>query len=271
MARAPSFSQFCSAHNNFFFPYQALLLALSLFFRWLSFFFAPPSLPFSTCHHHSLPTTNETDFFEVCTPTTSLSLDAIPSTKHLLCRPLSSSAQSSNISSFVANSNHIKMSSKTKASGKAGRSAIADVVSREYTIHMHKRVRFEIQERTGDDEDQQSRKEEDRSTDGGGIGPSEVTGTNRWTVSPWRKARCREGNLETGWRIASRFVMRKCRRTCANIDGNLAARCQLQEAGSPRREGDQEVRPAGYGTEPSTSNPRLSRRHINDSNRLSER
>ncbi|CAK7221713.1 60S ribosomal protein L31B [Sporothrix curviconia] len=32
------------------------------------------------------------------------------------------------------------MSSKTKASGKAGRSAIADVVSREYTIHMHKRL-----------------------------------------------------------------------------------------------------------------------------------
>ncbi|CAK7269094.1 60S ribosomal protein L31B [Sporothrix epigloea] len=32
------------------------------------------------------------------------------------------------------------MSSKTKASGKAGRSAIADVVSREYTIHMHKRM-----------------------------------------------------------------------------------------------------------------------------------
>lgn len=33
------------------------------------------------------------------------------------------------------------MSSKAKASGKTGRSAIADVVSREYTIHMHKRVR----------------------------------------------------------------------------------------------------------------------------------
>ncbi|ERS99230.1 large subunit ribosomal protein L31e [Sporothrix schenckii 1099-18] len=32
------------------------------------------------------------------------------------------------------------MSSKTKASGKTGRSAIADVVSREYTIHMHKRL-----------------------------------------------------------------------------------------------------------------------------------
>lgn len=32
------------------------------------------------------------------------------------------------------------MSSKTKPSGKAGRSAIADVIAREYTIHMHKRV-----------------------------------------------------------------------------------------------------------------------------------
>ena len=34
------------------------------------------------------------------------------------------------------------MSSKTKTSsrGKAGRSAIADVVAREYTIHLHKRV-----------------------------------------------------------------------------------------------------------------------------------
>jgi ABC-type hemin transport system ATPase subunit len=33
------------------------------------------------------------------------------------------------------------MSSK-KPSGKTQRSAIADVVAREYTIHMHKRVRF---------------------------------------------------------------------------------------------------------------------------------
>lgn len=33
------------------------------------------------------------------------------------------------------------MSSK-KPTGKAQRSAIADVVAREYTIHMHKRVRF---------------------------------------------------------------------------------------------------------------------------------
>ncbi|KAI9858233.1 MAG: 60S ribosomal protein L31 [Vezdaea acicularis] len=32
------------------------------------------------------------------------------------------------------------MSSKTKTGGKAGRSAIADVVTREYTIHLHKRV-----------------------------------------------------------------------------------------------------------------------------------
>ncbi|OAA68204.1 Ribosomal protein L31e [Niveomyces insectorum RCEF 264] len=32
------------------------------------------------------------------------------------------------------------MSSKTKPSGKAGRSAIADVVSREYTVHLHKRL-----------------------------------------------------------------------------------------------------------------------------------
>ncbi|CAK7201334.1 60S ribosomal protein L31B [Sporothrix eucalyptigena] len=32
------------------------------------------------------------------------------------------------------------MSSKTKASGKTGRSAIADVVAREYTIHLHKRL-----------------------------------------------------------------------------------------------------------------------------------
>lgn len=31
------------------------------------------------------------------------------------------------------------MSTKTKKSG-AGRSAIADVVAREYTIHLHKRV-----------------------------------------------------------------------------------------------------------------------------------
>ena len=29
---------------------------------------------------------------------------------------------------------------KKPASGKAGRSAIADVVAREYTIHLHKRV-----------------------------------------------------------------------------------------------------------------------------------
>ena len=28
-----------------------------------------------------------------------------------------------------------------KSAGKTGRSAIADVVAREYTIHMHKRVR----------------------------------------------------------------------------------------------------------------------------------
>jgi large subunit ribosomal protein L31e len=35
------------------------------------------------------------------------------------------------------------MSSKTKKpSGKPQRSAIADVVAREYTIHMHKRVRL---------------------------------------------------------------------------------------------------------------------------------
>jgi large subunit ribosomal protein L31e len=34
------------------------------------------------------------------------------------------------------------MSAKTKKpAGKAGRSAIADVVAREYTIHLHKRVR----------------------------------------------------------------------------------------------------------------------------------
>jgi hypothetical protein len=34
-----------------------------------------------------------------------------------------------------------KMSSKgKKPAGKAGRSAIADVVAREYTIHLHKRV-----------------------------------------------------------------------------------------------------------------------------------
>jgi len=32
------------------------------------------------------------------------------------------------------------MSSKGKQSAKAGRSAIADVVSREYTINLHKRV-----------------------------------------------------------------------------------------------------------------------------------
>lgn len=34
------------------------------------------------------------------------------------------------------------MSTSTKKTGKAGRSAIADVVAREYTIHMHKRVRL---------------------------------------------------------------------------------------------------------------------------------
>lgn len=34
------------------------------------------------------------------------------------------------------------MSSTTKKTGKQGRSAIADVVAREYTIHLHKRVRF---------------------------------------------------------------------------------------------------------------------------------
>lgn len=34
------------------------------------------------------------------------------------------------------------MSTATKKTGKAGRSAIADVVAREYTIHMHKRVRL---------------------------------------------------------------------------------------------------------------------------------
>lgn len=34
------------------------------------------------------------------------------------------------------------MSSTTKKTGKQGRSAIADVVAREYTIHMHKRVRL---------------------------------------------------------------------------------------------------------------------------------
>ncbi len=33
------------------------------------------------------------------------------------------------------------MSSKAKSSGKAQRSAIADVVTREYTINLHKRVR----------------------------------------------------------------------------------------------------------------------------------
>lgn len=32
------------------------------------------------------------------------------------------------------------MSSTTKGQKKGGRSAIADVVSREYTIHLHKRV-----------------------------------------------------------------------------------------------------------------------------------
>ncbi|KAJ4394122.1 60S ribosomal protein L31B [Gnomoniopsis smithogilvyi] len=32
------------------------------------------------------------------------------------------------------------MSTSTKKTGKAGRSAIADVVAREYTIHMHKRL-----------------------------------------------------------------------------------------------------------------------------------
>lgn len=32
--------------------------------------------------------------------------------------------------------------SSTKKTGKQGRSAIADVVAREYTIHMHKRVRI---------------------------------------------------------------------------------------------------------------------------------
>jgi hypothetical protein len=32
------------------------------------------------------------------------------------------------------------MSTKQKTAGKTGRSAIADVVAREYTIHMHKRV-----------------------------------------------------------------------------------------------------------------------------------
>lgn len=32
--------------------------------------------------------------------------------------------------------------SSTKKTGKQGRSAIADVVAREYTIHMHKRVRL---------------------------------------------------------------------------------------------------------------------------------
>lgn len=36
------------------------------------------------------------------------------------------------------------MSTKTKKpAGKASRSAIQDVVAREYTIHMHKRVRFD--------------------------------------------------------------------------------------------------------------------------------
>lgn len=34
------------------------------------------------------------------------------------------------------------MSSAPKKTGKQGRSAIADVVAREYTIHLHKRVRF---------------------------------------------------------------------------------------------------------------------------------
>jgi hypothetical protein len=34
-----------------------------------------------------------------------------------------------------------EMSSTKKASGKTQRSAIADVVAREYTIHLHKRVR----------------------------------------------------------------------------------------------------------------------------------
>jgi large subunit ribosomal protein L31e len=33
-----------------------------------------------------------------------------------------------------------EMSSTKKASGKTQRSAIADVVAREYTIHLHKRV-----------------------------------------------------------------------------------------------------------------------------------
>lgn len=32
------------------------------------------------------------------------------------------------------------MSTTTKKTGKAQRSAIADVVAREYTIHLHKRV-----------------------------------------------------------------------------------------------------------------------------------
>jgi large subunit ribosomal protein L31e len=37
------------------------------------------------------------------------------------------------------------MSTKTKKpAGKASRSAIQDVVAREYTIHMHKRVRAEM-------------------------------------------------------------------------------------------------------------------------------
>jgi hypothetical protein len=34
------------------------------------------------------------------------------------------------------------MSTTKKPTGKTTRSAIADVVAREYTIHMHKRVRF---------------------------------------------------------------------------------------------------------------------------------
>jgi large subunit ribosomal protein L31e len=35
-----------------------------------------------------------------------------------------------------------KPKSKKPTTGKPGRSAIADVVAREYTIHLHKRVRF---------------------------------------------------------------------------------------------------------------------------------
>ena len=37
-----------------------------------------------------------------------------------------------------------------KPAGKSGRSAIADVVAREYTIHLHKRVRRDVNYALGD-------------------------------------------------------------------------------------------------------------------------